>query len=398
MAELPSGTVTLLFTDIEGSTHLLKTLGGEYEQALADHRALLRRAFNLSGGRIVDRQGDAFFVLFRRAKDAVSAAIEAQRSLAAHPWPRGSELRVRMGIHTGEPAVTDEGVTGLAVHLAARICATAHGGQVLVSDITRGLVEGELPRGSGFRELGEHALKDFDRPVPLYQLVAEGLGEAFPRPRLPTAMAEEDLPVHTHQPERRPSASSVALRVGDALRGAIPGRRSDEPVMLIGSRLQSVARLSPSPELGTALRHLGGAVVQGGRCLRDAKRSLKLVDRRALRRQLEALTDGSLLTEEEAQLADDLARQVEALDRLAELRPRLVESIERIDSRADEIREEVFRARRGHPVSEGLVDEVTTLSDSMLSLCAEAYQAEEAARPAVAAPRQKSRLRVPRRN
>jgi class 3 adenylate cyclase len=396
MAELPTGTVTLLFTDIEGSTQLLKKLGGDYERALSDHRVLLRRAFNLFGGQIIDRQGDAFFVVFRGAKDAVAAAIEAQRSLAAHPWPEGSELRVRMGIHTGEPSVGEEGLTGLAVHLAARICATAHGKQVLISETTRSLVEGELPSESEFRDLGEHSLKDFDRPVRLFQLVAEGLGESFPLPRAPSARADEGLDVYLQPGEPRRPPATVAVRLGEALRGAIPRRRRDESVVLIGSRIQSVSQLSPSPELGAALRRLGGAVVQGGRCLRDAQRLLGVVDRRALERRLDTLSDGSLLTESEAQLADDLARQTDALDRLSELRPRLRETIERIDARSEEIREEVFRARVGHPLSEGVVDEVTMLSDSMLSLCAEAYEAEEAVRPAAVTSRPKSRLKAPR--
>jgi class 3 adenylate cyclase len=398
MAELPTGTVTLLFTDIEGSTRLLRTLGEEYERALSDHRALLRRAFNLHGGRIVDRQGDAFFVVFHRARDAVTAATEAQRSLAAHPWPGGSELRVRMGIHTGEPSVNEEGLTGLAVHLAARICATAHGEQVLVSETTRGLVEGQLPKESAFRDLGEHELKDFDRPVRLFQLVAEGLDASFTPLRSPPA-ARADAGVLAYlEPERPRSRSTVALRLGSALRAAIPRRGGNEPVILIGSRIHSVARVSPSPELGTALRYLGGAVIQGGRCLRDAKRSLSLVDRRALQRRLDTLTDGSLLSQEEAALADDLATQIEALDRLAELQPRLTESIARIDSREGEIRDQVFRARRGHPLPEGLVEEVTTLSESMLSLCAQAHRAEEVVRPAAAARRPRSRLGMLRKS
>jgi class 3 adenylate cyclase len=121
MPDLPTGTVTLLFTDIEASTRLLKSLGDGYERALSDHRILLRRSFNLTGGQVIDRQGDSFFVVFRRAKDAVTAAVDAQRALAAHPWPNGLTLRVRMGIHTGEPSVNEEGLTGLAVHRAARI-------------------------------------------------------------------------------------------------------------------------------------------------------------------------------------------------------------------------------------------------------------------------------------
>jgi class 3 adenylate cyclase len=394
MAELPTGTVTLLFTDIEGSTHLLKTLGDDYERALSDHRALLRRAFNLSGGQIVDRQGDAFFVVFRRAKDAVTAAIEAQRSLASHPWPEGSELRVRMGIHTGEPSVSDEGLTGLAVHLAARICAVAQGQQVLVSDTTRGLIEEELPSGSRLRDLGKHILKDFDRPMRLFQLVAEGLGDSFSPLRLRTPPPDEGLSPeekeysvtraedsYLHRPERRRMGPLIALRLGDRFR-ALRRRRGGESIVFIGSRIHSMSQLSPSPELGTALVRLGGAVMQGGRCLRDARRLLTSVDRRALQRRLDTLRDGRLLSTEEARLADDIARQVDALDRLADLRPKLRVAIERIDSRANEIRQEVFAARLGHPVSDSLIDEVKTLSESMLTLCRQAHQAEEAARPA----------------
>src|SRR5947209_16031468 len=121
MAELPSGTVTLLFTDIEGSTRLLQRLGDRYAEALAAHHRLLREAFAAHGGHEVDTQGDAFFVAFPRAIDAVQAAVAAQRALAAHPWSEGAAVRIRMGLHTGEPAVVGEGYVGLAVHRAARI-------------------------------------------------------------------------------------------------------------------------------------------------------------------------------------------------------------------------------------------------------------------------------------
>jgi class 3 adenylate cyclase len=407
MAELPTGTVTLLFTDIEGSTQLLKTLGDDYERALSDHRALLRRAFNLSGGRVVDRQGDAFFVVFSRAKDAVTAAIEAQRSLASHPWPQGSNVRVRMGIHTGEPSVADEGLTGLAVHLGARICSTAHGGEVLVSDLTRGLVEDDLPHGAALRDAGEHLVKDFDRPVHLFQLVAEGLGDPFRQPRTPAQRAnddplnEENEPSSTgggDQPRRERVQPEVSPRLRDGLRAAMRRRPAREPIGFLGSRIHSTSRLSPSPELAAALASLGGAVVQGGRCLRDAQRSLRSVDRRALQHRVDELRGATFLTEHEGQLVDDLARQLAAVDRLAELHPLLRAEIERIDSRERTIRDEVFRARLGEPVSDSLVDEVKTLSESMLALCKQAYEAEEVTRPAVLASRPKSRLRVPRKS
>jgi predicted ATPase len=159
MAHLPSGTVTFVFTDIEGSTRLLEKLGAAYAEALAEHRRLLRQAFARYGGVEVDTQGDAFFVAFVRVSDALAAVEEAQRALVGEP------LRVRMGVHTGEPQVTDEGYVGLDVHRAARICSAGHGGQVLVSDTTASLFE-----GTGLRDLGEHRLKDLSAPQRLYQL------------------------------------------------------------------------------------------------------------------------------------------------------------------------------------------------------------------------------------
>src|SRR5437868_7108708 len=139
MAELPSGTTTFLFTDIEGSTRLLQQLRERYEEFLAAHNRLMRAAFEHAGGEEMGTEGDAFFVAFRRARDAVSAAVAAQHALASHTWPEGTQCRVRMGIHTGEPTVGEEGYLGMALHRAARICAAGHGGQVLLSNATREL-------------------------------------------------------------------------------------------------------------------------------------------------------------------------------------------------------------------------------------------------------------------
>jgi len=179
MPELPSGTVSFLFTDIEGSTALVKHLGGRYSDVLADHQRILREAFAAHGGHEVDTQGDSFFVAFRRAKDAVAAAVDAQRDLAAQDWPDGAEIKVRMGIHTGEPKVGEQRYVGLGVHKAARVGAAGHGGQVLLSRTTRELVEDELPPGVTIRDLGERRLKDLERPERLSQLVIEGLHSDF---------------------------------------------------------------------------------------------------------------------------------------------------------------------------------------------------------------------------
>ncbi|HEY7831958.1 MAG TPA: tetratricopeptide repeat protein [Ktedonobacterales bacterium] len=180
MADLPTGTVTFLFTDIEGSTKLLQRLGPRYPDALADHRALLRAAFAAFGGAEVDTQGDAFFVAFARAADGVGAAAAGQRALAAHEWPDGATLRVRMGLHTGEPVLSGGGYVGLDVHRAARIAGAGHGGQVLLSRATRDLAEAQLPAGTALRDLGEHRLKDLQRPEQLYQLVLPDLPGDFP--------------------------------------------------------------------------------------------------------------------------------------------------------------------------------------------------------------------------
>jgi DNA-binding SARP family transcriptional activator/class 3 adenylate cyclase len=169
-----------LFTDIEGSTSLLKKLGNRYEGILSEHETVLREAFLASAGRVVDTQGDAFFVAFRRARDAVEAAVAAQRALAGHAWPEGGEVRVRMGIHTGEPTVGGERYVGLGVHRASRICAAGHGGQVLISQTTRELLRDDPPAGASLRDLGNVRLKDLDEPERIYQLIATGLGDEFP--------------------------------------------------------------------------------------------------------------------------------------------------------------------------------------------------------------------------
>jgi predicted ATPase/class 3 adenylate cyclase/DNA-binding winged helix-turn-helix (wHTH) protein len=180
IAELPGGTVTLLFTDIEGSTRLLQRLPDRYDELLADHHRLLRKAFEAHGGREIGTQGDGFFVAFRRARDAVAAAADAQRSLAAHEWPEGGPVRVRMGLHSGEPALSADSYVGLGVHRTARICAAGHGGQILLSNATCELVADQLPRGVAFSDLGEYRLKDIDRPERLYQVRIQDLPAEFP--------------------------------------------------------------------------------------------------------------------------------------------------------------------------------------------------------------------------
>lgn len=178
---LPTGVVTLLFSDIEGSTRLLQHLGGaEYARVLGAQRRLLRAAFRAWNGREVDTAGDGCFTVFEDARSAVAAAVAAQRALAAHPWPQGVQVRVRMGLHTGEPALFEEGYVGLDVHLAARICAAARGGQILLSRATRELIEGDLPPALHLVDVGPRRLKDLDHPEPLSELQMVSLPHRVP--------------------------------------------------------------------------------------------------------------------------------------------------------------------------------------------------------------------------
>jgi class 3 adenylate cyclase len=171
MPNLPSGTVTFAFSDIENSTGLLKQLGDEaYGEVLRAHRRLVRETFALHEGQEIDTQGDAFFYSFPRAREAVRAAIAVQRAHDSEMWPNGVSVRIRLGLHTGEPAVGDEGYTGLDVVRASRIAAIARGGQVLLSDTTRALAAGDLPEGVTLAPIGERRLRGIDRPEPIHEL------------------------------------------------------------------------------------------------------------------------------------------------------------------------------------------------------------------------------------
>lgn len=190
----PTGTVTFLFSDIEGSTRLVAALGPSYGPLLERHQALLRTAFDSNGGVEIATEGDSFFVVFGSAASAVTAAAAAQRALAAEPWPaQVGAVRVRIGLHTGEGRLGGDNYVGLDLHRAARIAAAAHGGQVLMSDATRALVAPYLPGDVALRDLGVHRLKDLDRPERLVQLVMDGLPEEFPPPR--TLAPPTNLPV-----------------------------------------------------------------------------------------------------------------------------------------------------------------------------------------------------------
>ncbi len=177
MSELPQGTVTLLFTDVEGSTRLVHQLGDDYAGVLADHRRLVRESVAASGGFEVDSRGDEFFLAFPNAGAAVDAAVSLQQTLAAHDWPPGTHVRVRIGLHTGRPTLRDGAYFGMDVHRAARICQAGHGGQILISGATRDALD-----GSSFQieDLGEHELPGLPDPERIFQLDVPGLPTHFP--------------------------------------------------------------------------------------------------------------------------------------------------------------------------------------------------------------------------
>jgi class 3 adenylate cyclase len=187
MNELPDGTVTLLFSDIEGSTALLKRLEDGWPDVLDRQRRLLRGAVESNGGVVVDCQGDAMFAAFRSVSGGVAAATAAQTALASEDWPDGTAVRVRMALHTGEPHRTDDGYTGIDVVRAARLCAAGHGGQVLMTEPAR------LLSGAETIDLGAAHLPDMDESEHVHQLVAPGLERSFPPLRRTTATPLETL-------------------------------------------------------------------------------------------------------------------------------------------------------------------------------------------------------------
>ncbi|HEV3212224.1 MAG TPA: adenylate/guanylate cyclase domain-containing protein [Acidimicrobiales bacterium] len=192
----PTGTLTFLFTDIEGSTEKLTRLGDAYASILEDHHRIIRGALERNGGREVDTAGDGFFAVFDSPRSGIASAIEMQRGLGSHPWPADERVRVRMGLHTGDAAVVPTGLVGLDVHKAARIAAVSHGGQVVVSEACAALVRDLLPDGVSLRDLGSHRLKDLSRPEEIFQLEAEGLGLDFPPLRsLDDPLLKHNLPV-----------------------------------------------------------------------------------------------------------------------------------------------------------------------------------------------------------
>ncbi len=203
MSALPAGTVTFVFTDIEGSTELMKTLGHAYGDVLTTHRRIVRDAFGAHDGIEMDTQGDAFFFVFPRARDAVTAAVGAQRAHAAASWPGDHSVRVRMGLHTGEPAIHEEGYVGLDVVRAARICTVGRGGQILLSETTRALLGSGLPAGVSVFPLGQRHLRGSDEPERGFEIAIDDLvPEPDPVAEAPTPPQPDVAPATEGELER----------------------------------------------------------------------------------------------------------------------------------------------------------------------------------------------------
>jgi class 3 adenylate cyclase len=255
MSGLPSGTVTFVFSDIEGSTALLKALGDGYGEVLDTHRRLMRTSFHDLGGVEIDTQGDAFFFAFPRARDAVAAAVEAQRLHAVEEWPDDRPVRVRMGLHTGEPAVGSEGYLGIDVVRAARLCTVGRGGQVLLSETTRALVGGTLPAGVSVHPLGERHLKDIDEPERVFELDIDGAwspdAAAPDETAAATPVAPDVPPVPAGAPSvppapwppdegRRPRTADFGTRLADRIQEHVR-RVLEDPLDRMSSEVDSLA-------------------------------------------------------------------------------------------------------------------------------------------------------------
>lgn len=305
MVDLPNGTVTLLFTDVEGSTRLLQRLGNAYGAALEDQRRILRDAVATAGGREIDSRGDEFFAAFPRARAAVAAAAAAQKALAKHAWPDGETVKVRMGLHTGEPALRDDGYLGLDVHRTARISAAAHGGQVLVSQVTRELLEGDLPR---LRDLGEHQLKDLPRPERLFQLVIEGLQSDFPKPQI-----ARTAPAMGRERELAAALVAAPRRLLEWIRPRPRGLAD------LGWDVRGALASAPDEAHGS-LSRLARELFDASSVAAEADHALAAVDPKALAQRLADNRSWAVLSKAAAREVQSTQRRVDALDALADRR------------------------------------------------------------------------------
>jgi class 3 adenylate cyclase len=412
---VPSRTITLLFTDIEESTRLLRELGEGYAELLAEHRRVLREAFALNRGREVDTQGDAFFCVFDSAHDAVAAAVVAQRALSGPDWPLQTRVRVRMGIDTGEPSVSGDAYIGLAVHRAARVCSAANGGQVLLSSAASSVLGEAGVAGTAVRDLGEHRLKDFDRPERLYQLLIDGLPSDLRPPRTGVKQGA-DAVVFTGDEDRLADAVEAAVtparsaseRAGDTHRwrrsiapatAAVMRSPLDLTVLALlallgaaytpwlfavaigaavtmvavkasshrraavdsmGLRLYALRALAPDAELADRVKELGALLVRAGMATREADDCLAHYDRHALAQDLHDRR-AAAISAADGRRIDSLAQALDALDMLMERRRALAREVREVEAREDEIRSDLFKVRLGRLAREVLASTLVSV-------------------------------------
>jgi class 3 adenylate cyclase len=311
MPELPSGTVTLLFTDIEGSTRLVQQLGDEYGSVLESHRRLLRDAVRDAGGHEVDCRADELFAVFQRSTDALAATVEAQRKLGTHTWPDSVSVRVRMSVHTGEPAVEGGAYLGLDVSRAARICAAGHGGQILLSQTTADLV-GDVE----LKDLGSYPLAGLPRPERIYQVLAAGLRTDFPPLRVGRVERSHLQQVLRRiRPSRQPTLAEEAWRV----RAMLP-------------------RVSAS--LQRPLGELGAELFTSDRAVAGADRFLTQIDRRRLARRLAAQREMAVASQHARKEAESLERKIACVDQLHDRRQALTDLAIEVCGKLDALRAE----------------------------------------------------------
>jgi hypothetical protein len=404
---------------------LVRRLGDRYERLLADYRRLLRASFEDVGGLEVDTQGDAFFIVFARANSAVSAAVEAQRSLATNAWPDGVEVKVRMGITTGEPSIGEEGFVGLPVHRGARICAAAHGGQVLLAGGTRELVEDLLPDDVRLRDLGQHQLKDLERPERIFQLLIDGLPSEFPAARTVLRKGAPETPFAGKEALLAARAGVLTggrgrLNVLRGLRlGVIrPGRSRRvlgealwrtlmQPITVLvlcalllaaiflqpwiaavafafyswrvlatarglwflhglewmGMRVRALMDFVSDEALRDRLRKLAGAMVDASRLAVVADDQLRAANRKELGARLQHYRGSLALSPAELREADSLASKVGVLDELAARRQALDEGSDALEARVDALRDQIFEARRDPSLAPQVAAEAEALWD-----------------------------------
>jgi class 3 adenylate cyclase len=359
LSDFPTGTVTLLFADVEGSTLLLRTLGARYGDALATYRHIVRAAIADAKGQEIDTQGDSFFVVFERSGDALEAAIEAQRGLTQADWPESAELRARIGIHTGEPAVGDEGYLGLDVHRAARICSAAHGGQVLLSQTTRDLC-GDGPPGAFLDDLGEHQLKDLPQPERLFQLAAPGLASSFP-PLKALDRQETDASPFLGRERELGSSAQAAVSAAEGRLGTRVWRRlhpKQRGFADLGWEVRALLAAAPAPMRST-LEELGRELFVLGRSVVDCDRHLGGIDRKLLQRRLDEYREIGVVSRRANAEAEALDNRLKLLDGLVEERDRSAGLAKEVERKIGELRAR-FAQGQAVPSAETLGDLATT--------------------------------------